>query len=106
MIETPIPPCESWSFQLNNYWNESLDYRYHRVSINKQGARYNPDGSVTLVIAPSDPGVGNFLDTAGHHRGLMVLRWMRAQHHPVPVCRVEKLVTLRAADHAARMENR
>jgi hypothetical protein len=88
IIETPIPPCESWSFQLNNYWMESLDYRYHRVAINKQGARYNPDGSVTLVIAASNPGHANFLDTAGHRCGTMVLRWMRAHHHPIPTCRV------------------
>lgn len=95
VIETPIPPCELWNFQINNYWMESLDYRYHRVWVNKHSARYNPDGSVTLVVAASDPGMGNFLDTAGHGCGTMVLRWTRAEYRPVPVCRVEKLATLR-----------
>ena len=95
VIDTPIPPCELWNFQINNYWMESLDYRYHRISVNKQSARYNPDGSVTLVIAASDPGIGNFLDTAGHVCGTMVLRWTRAEHHPVPECKVDELAALR-----------
>jgi hypothetical protein len=96
VLETPVPACDVWNFQVNNYWMESLDYRYHQVCVNKHGARYNPDGSVTLVIAASDPGVGNFLDTAGHRRGMMILRWTRAQSHPLPRCRIEKLATLMA----------
>jgi hypothetical protein len=95
VIETPVPTCESWNFQLNNYWMESLDYRYHRITVNKHSARYNPDGSVTLVIAASDPGATNFIETAGHRCGTMVLRWTRAQQQPIPVCRVEKLAALR-----------
>jgi hypothetical protein len=95
VIESPVPPCELWNFQINNYWMESLDYRYHRISLNKHGARYNRDGSVTLVIAAADPGIGNFLDTAGHGCGTMALRWTRAQEPPVPHCRVEKIAVLR-----------
>jgi hypothetical protein len=94
VLETPVPECDVWNFQLNNYWMESLDYRHHQVCVNKHGARYNPDGSVTLVVASSDPGVGNFLDTAGHRCGMMILRWTRAQSHPLPRCRVVKLDTL------------
>jgi hypothetical protein len=96
VLETPVPACEMWNFQLSNYWMESLDYRYHQVCVNKHGARYNADGSVTLVIASSDPGVGNFLDTAGHRCGMMILRWTRAQSRPLPTCRVKKLATLLA----------
>jgi len=95
VVETPVPECEVWNFQINNYWMESLDYRYHRISLNKGSARYNRDGSVTVIVAASDPGSGNFLDTAGHRCGTMVWRWTRAQHHPVPICRVVKLASLR-----------
>jgi hypothetical protein len=28
VIDTPVPECEIWNIQLNNYWMESLDYRY------------------------------------------------------------------------------
>ena len=95
VLDTPVPTCDMWNFQLNNYWMESLDYRHYPVCINKQGARYNPDGSLTVVAAAADPGVGNFLDTTGHRCGMMTFRWTGAQSPPVPVCRVEKLSSLR-----------
>ncbi len=96
VIHTPVPECEVWNFQLNNHWMESLDYRYLPACVNKHTARYNPDGSVTLVIACADPGQGNFLDTAGHERGTMLLRWTHAQQHPIPTCRRVKLASLQA----------
>jgi hypothetical protein len=96
VIHTAVPRCEAWTFQVNNYWMESLDYRYHQIWVNKRTARYNVDGSATLILAASDPGVGNFLDTAGHSCGTMVLRWIRAEDHPEPQCRVEKLAALRS----------
>ena len=91
VLETPVPECDAWNFQLNNYWMESLDYRYHPICVNNHGARYNGDGSVTLVIGAKDPGFGNFLDTAGHSRGMMMLRWTGAHTHPVPAARVAKV---------------
>ena len=104
VVETHVQSCELWTFQINNYWMESLDYRHHRISLNKQSARYNRDGSVTLVIAATDAGIGNFLDTAGHACGTMALRCTRTQDRPVLHCRVEKLAVLRelAAVEAGR----
>ena len=99
MIDTPVPECEVWNFQLDNYWMESLDYRYLPICVNKHTARYNPDGSVTFVVTASDPGVGNFLDTAGHRSGTMLLRWTGAKQHPVPKCRVIKAASLRSPAH-------
>jgi hypothetical protein len=95
VIDTPVPQCEIWNIQLDNYWMESLDYRYLPVCVNKHTARYNRDGSVTFVIAAEDPGIGNFLDTAGHVSGTMLLRWTEAKSHPVPTCRVVPLASLR-----------
>jgi hypothetical protein len=97
VIDTPVPECEIWNIQLDNYWMESLDYRYLPVCVNKHTARYNADGSVTLVIAAEDPGTGNFLCTAGHSSGTMLLRWTGARSHPVPRCRVAPLGQLRRA---------
>jgi hypothetical protein len=95
MIEARLPDCELWSFQLNNYWLESLDYRYFPVGVNKRTARYGPDGSVTFVIAASDPGAGNYLDTAGHRCGTMLLRVARPQQPPSLQYRLVKLATLK-----------
>jgi hypothetical protein len=96
VIEVKPPDCEYWNFQLNNYWMESLDYRYHDVCINKAGARLSSDGTVRVVVAREDPGVANWLTTAGHAFGTMCWRWVRAQENPEPLTRVVKLRELRA----------
>jgi len=75
---------------------ESMDYRYFSVALNKFNARYEADGRLKLVIAAQDPGIGNFIDTAGHSEGGMILRWVHAKTHPEPVCRVVKLASLRS----------
>lgn len=94
VIETTPPACEYWNFQLNNHWMESLDYRYHTIHHNKHTARREDDGSIRLVVAGRDPGTGNWVDTAGHCRGTMALRWVKADCHPQPRCRVVKLSEL------------
>jgi hypothetical protein len=91
VIETTPPKCDYWNFQLNNHWMESLDYRYHSIAINDHGAAYRGDGSVRIVVAHDNPGTGNWIDTAGHHRGTMCWRWIRADHHPQPTTRVVKV---------------
>jgi hypothetical protein len=96
-IHTPIPKCVAWNFQLDNYWMESLDYRYLPVCLNKSSALTAADGSVTMVIAARDPGVPNFITTAGHSAGTMLLRWVRADSHPRPQCEVVKLSDLSEA---------
>ena len=94
VIEVTPPKCDYWNFQLNNHWMESLDYRYHQIAINHYGARYRKDGSVRIVVAHQDSGVDNCIDTAGHRRGTMGLRWIRADAHPHPTTRVIKLADL------------
>ena len=92
------PSCDNWNFQLNNYWMESLDYRYHRISINKQSARYEPDGRVRIIVAHEDPGMPNWIETADHLEGTMCWRWYRMHKGtaPVePVCSKVKLEDLK-----------
>jgi len=96
LVEVTPPRCDYWNFQVNNYWMESLDYRYHRVAVNQRGARHRDDGSVRLVVCAEDPGVDNWLDTAGHLRGTMCLRWIGASEHPEPTTRVVKTSELAA----------
>ncbi|KYC28870.1 conserved protein of unknown function [Sterolibacterium denitrificans] len=100
------PDCDFWNFQVDNYWMESLDYRYHRVHHNAHTARPNPDGSLTLIVAHrpcSGSGLGaahpNWLETAGHDLGTMCFRLIGARepmqrHHPQT--RVVKLAELSA----------
>jgi len=94
VIEATPPECEHWNFQLNNYWMESLDYRYYSVHVNKHTATYRPDGSVQVVVAARDEGFDNWIDTVGHTEGTMCWRWVRADEHPEPKTRVVKLSEL------------
>jgi hypothetical protein len=77
VITVKPPKCDAWNFQLNNYWMESLDYRYFTVCINKSSAVYEPDGSVKVVVAHSNPGLPNWINTCGHNEGTMCWRWYR-----------------------------
>jgi hypothetical protein len=92
VMVTP-PECDSWNFQLNNYWMESLDYRYFNICISKGNAITEEDGSVRVVVAHHDPGMKNWLDTCSHSEGTMCWRWYRLPEGVEPVepsCRVVK----------------
>ena len=71
---------------------ESLDYRYHKIHVNKDTAVYESDGSCVIVIAHEDPGprYPNWLTTTGHRRGGMLFRWIEADSHPPVDTRVVK----------------
>lgn len=96
VIKAVPPKCDTWNFQLNNYWMESLDYRYHRVCINDFSAKAEKDGSVTVVVAHQDPGHPNWIQTAGHNEGTMCWRWYRPEgtypdHVPVQKMKFSQL---------------
>ena len=94
VIDATPPDCDYWNFQLNNHWMESLDYRYFDVVINKHSAVTEPNGSVRVIVAHDDPGHPNWIETCDHERGTMCWRWVRADEHPEPQCRVVKLAEL------------
>ncbi|MBK5288952.1 MAG: hypothetical protein JJE46_10835 [Acidimicrobiia bacterium] len=94
LIEFTPPECRYWNFQLNNIWEESLDYRTLSVTVNQHTARHEPDGSVRIVVAERDAGIGNWMDTAGHRHGTMGLRWNQAVADVAPRCTVVPLADL------------
>jgi hypothetical protein len=93
-----IPECQTWNLQMSNAWMESLDYRFFRAAINKFNARYEPDGSVKIVVAHEDPGPAypNWIHTLGHREGGMLGRYVGAKTLPPEMpARVVKLAELR-----------
>ncbi len=86
-----LPNCDTWNLQVDNYWQESMDYRYFRSHVNKSTASYNSDGSATMIVAHTDPGHPNWLDTAGHTFGHIGMRYVRAAEHVAPLTRLCKL---------------
>jgi hypothetical protein len=63
--------------QLGSRWYISLDYINHQTSLTADQARADPDGKLRFVISERDPGVVNWLETTGHRRGYVQIRWQR-----------------------------
>ena len=84
VIEFEAVPARLWNAQLGNAWFQSLDYQYRQTSLNSHQAAVDEDGRVRMVIAASDPGVANWLDTAGRSEGMMFLRWNQPERPPGP----------------------
>ncbi|MFP6607693.1 MAG: DUF1214 domain-containing protein, partial [Myxococcota bacterium] len=96
LIETTPPECATWNLQIGNYWMESLDYRHHRIHLNKFSAHYEDDGSVRIVLAHQDPGsrFPNWLETCDHDEGAMLFRYVGATDYPPIETRVVRLSEL------------
>jgi hypothetical protein len=94
VIEVVPPKALYWSVALGNYWWETIDYANHQSSLNGHQAVLDREGVFRAVVAHRDPGVANWLDTAGHARGPMIFRWLRADDTPVPLTRVVDLADL------------
>jgi hypothetical protein len=97
VIEGEMVPCVYWGMQLWNIYMQSLDYRYHRCSVNNRQAGLGPGDRFRVVVAHQDPGVPNWLDTAGHEIGAVFVRWLCAETTPArPTATVVRLGDLRA----------
>ncbi|MBN2552251.1 MAG: DUF1214 domain-containing protein [Spirochaetales bacterium] len=99
VIDFTPPSCEYWNFQLDNHWMESLDYRHYTIHVNKHTASYAEDGSVRIIVAHRDPGLPNWITTAGHSCGTMCLRWVKADACPEPRTAVVGFSNLEAGKH-------
>ena len=66
-------------FQLSDAWGQGQanDFIARTGSLNAGQAKANKDGTYTFVIAPDDPGVHNWLDTAGLRAGIYAVRWQQ-----------------------------
>jgi hypothetical protein len=82
VIKGRSPECAFWNLCLWNPFLHTYDYRYERVTINGGQTAYEPDGSWTIVVSPRDPGVPNWVSTAGRRRGLVWLRWFLPDETP------------------------
>ena len=98
VLEGRSPGCVFWNLCLWNPYLQTYDYRYERVTINGAQAELREDGTWQIVGAHRDPGVPNWLSTAGHHRGLLWFRWFLPETTPArPSARVVALDELTAS---------
>lgn len=91
-VRTPVAPAFS-GFHLANFWGESLDYANRITSLNIAQAHLDDDGHARYVVAHSDPGVPNWLDTTGLREGFQTIRWSYTESAPeaMPVITVTKV---------------
>ena len=96
ILETELPEqCHYWNVQvIDRLWNQ-VDLVHHQSSLNGLQARIDNDGRFRAVLASTDPGVPNWLDTAGHLRGMLIGRWYRASSQPTPALKKVKLLDVR-----------
>ena len=87
ILEVEPPVGVYWSISLGNPWLETIHYGRHQSSLNGHQAVLDSDGVFRAVIAARDPGVANWLDSAGHSNGAMLLRCVRTESAPVPQTR-------------------
>ena len=97
LLEFTPPRCRMWGVALNNVWWESLEFGQRQTSLNSHQALRDTDGVFRGVIAHTDPGVPNWIDTEGATRGTLAVRFLLADAAPQPRTRTVKLRDLR--DH-------
>lgn len=96
LLEAKVPEkCKYWSFMIGDEQFLTIDWMQHQSSLNGYQSRIDKDGFVRMVISPSDPGVPNWLDTGGYHRGIIQVRWNNCSSAPNPVATKVKLADLR-----------
>ncbi len=97
ILEVEPPEGVYWSYSLGNPWWETIHYGRHQSSLNARQAAVDSDGLVRVVLSARDPGVANWLDTAGHSNGAMILRCVRTETAPTPTARVVKFDDIASA---------
>lgn len=85
-----------WQILLADNRFATVDWLKHQSSINFKQARLDSDGLFRAVVAARDPGVPNWLDTAGERWGIMQMRWNQASEAPEPEVIKVKLSEVRA----------
>jgi len=77
IITVPASDAPYQGFQLGSMWYISLDFVNHQTSLTADQARQDPDGMLRFVVSEQNPGVANWLETTGHSRGYLQIRWQR-----------------------------
>ncbi|MUL50124.1 DUF1214 domain-containing protein [Mycobacterium sp. CBMA293] len=62
-----VPVTNDWTIT-NNYWDQ-------QTSLNIAQSIANPDGSYTIVVSPTDPGIANWVSTGGLNQGTISIRF-------------------------------
>jgi Protein of unknown function (DUF1214) len=76
LLEITPPDTRYWNVTLENIWHECIEPRRRHSSVTNKGVTADADGKIRIAIGAKDFGHGHWLDTGGHRRGFVVLRWL------------------------------
>ncbi|MCA9704282.1 MAG: sulfotransferase [Myxococcales bacterium] len=82
VVRGRLPAARYYGLCLYNAWLESLDYTRHTISLNHAQLQTDTHGRFCVVLAAEDPGVPNWLDTAGHDAGYLLARSLLLEGAP------------------------
>lgn len=77
IVTVPVSDAPYQGFQLGSMWYVSLDFINHQTSLTAHQAQHDRDGKIRFVVSERNPGVANWLETTGHRRGYLQIRWQR-----------------------------
>jgi len=76
LVTFELVRCRYMSLAVSHHrWWVSFDYRNRHSSLNSAQAHVSADGRIRMVLSATDPGVPNWIDTVGHQRGFLFLRY-------------------------------
>src|SRR3546814_10216248 len=79
--------CGYASLILTNDIYETTDWYNNLSSLNGSQVHIAKDGMLRIVVSAKDPGVPNWLDTAGYPSGAVQGRWTDCDSQPMPTVR-------------------
>lgn len=95
VIETDLPAdCPYRSLILTNHLYQTTNWYNNHSSLNGDQSSPDSDGKWRVVVSNVDPGIRNWLDTAGFSRGVIQGRWTHCSDTPVPAITLVKLSEL------------
>ncbi|WP_141013013.1 hypothetical protein [Nocardioides sambongensis] len=84
VVTVPASGMPYQGFQLGSMWYVSLDYASHQTSLTAEQAGVDPDGMIRYVVSHRNPGLTNWIETTGHDRGYLQVRWQRVSEPLTP----------------------
>jgi hypothetical protein len=96
ILESDMPPTKYMSIVIFDAMANTIDWVHRQSCLNDKQIRIDGDGRFRAVLCPSDPGVANWLDTAGWEKGGLIWRWNSAEREPDVSARKIKLKDLGA----------
>jgi hypothetical protein len=101
IVETDLPKVRPyWNLQLNDPFFNCIEYVYRLSSTNGAMAHVASDGRFYGVASLEDPGVPNWLDTAGYTEGTFWGRWYGCDSTPLPT--IKRVPLAKVRDHLPR----